>query len=90
MLYEGKGLKKMDSVALASIEAGVIATVVTQPMWVIKTRMLLNVNKNISEYQNCKNQTIEIYRQHGLKGFLKGLQLSLVLATTGVVQMYLY
>lgn len=50
MLYEKKGLQKMDSVALASIEAGVIATVVTQPMWVVKTRMLLNVNKNISEY----------------------------------------
>lgn len=32
----------------------------------------------------------EIYKQHGFKGFLKGLQLSLVLATTGVVQMYLY
>ena len=80
----------MDSVALASIEAGVIATVATQPMWVVKTRMLLNVSKNISEYQNYKNQVNEIYKQHGLKGFLKGLQLSLVLATTGVVQMYLY
>jgi solute carrier family 25 (mitochondrial folate transporter), member 32 len=90
MLYEGKGLKKMDSVALASVEAGVIATIVTQPMWVVKTRMLLNVNKNISELQNFKTQASEIYRQHGFKGYLKGLQLSLVLATTGVVQMYLY
>ena len=66
------------------------ATVVTQPMWVVKTRMLLNVNKKVTEWQNFKNQSLEIYKQHGMKGFVKGLQLSLMLASTGVVQMYLY
>ena len=80
----------MDAVALASIEASVTATVVTQPVWVVKTRMLLNVNKNVTEWQNFKNQSLEIYRQHGFRGFVKGLQLSLMLASTGVVQMYLY
>ena len=47
----------MDAVALASIEASVIATVATQPVWVIKTRMLLNVNKNITEWQNFQKQS---------------------------------
>jgi solute carrier family 25 (mitochondrial folate transporter), member 32 len=89
-IYERRGLEKMSSVALASIEASVLATVVTQPVWVVKTRMVLNVNRRISEYDNCKQQISEIYRQHGAKGFLKGLQLSLLLSTTGVVQMYLY
>lgn len=56
MHYEKK-LGKMDAVALASIESGIAATVITQPMWVVKTRMLLNVNKNITEYQNAKRQT---------------------------------
>ena len=37
----------MDSVAVASVEASVIATLVTQPIWVVKTRMLLNVDKNL-------------------------------------------
>ena len=59
-------------------------------MWVVKTRMLLNVNKKVTEWQNVKNQSLEIYKQHGMKGFVKGLQLSLMLASTGVVQMYLY
>ena len=52
--------------------------------------MLLNVNKKISEFQNLKNQSIEIYRQHGVAGFLKGLQLSIILSFSGVVQMYVY
>ena len=47
----------MDSVALASIEASVVATVVTQPFWVVKTRMLLNLNKSISEWKNFRIQS---------------------------------
>ena len=80
----------MDAVTLASIEASMLTTLITQPIWVVKTRMLLNVNKNISELQNFKKQTSEILSQHGPKGFLKGLQLSLVLSFSGVVQMYVY
>jgi hypothetical protein len=38
----------MKAVTYASLEAGIIATVVTQPFWVIKTRMLLNTDPNIS------------------------------------------
>ena len=67
-----------------------MTTMVTQPIWVIKTRMLLNVNKKISEFGNCRKQVREIYSQNGYKGFLKGLQLSLVLSFSGVVQMYVY
>lgn len=80
----------MDAVTRASIEASMLTTLVTQPIWVIKTRMLLNCNKKISEFQNFKAQTSQLYQQHGLNGFLKGLQLSLVLSFSGVVQMYVY
>ncbi len=38
----------MSAVTRASIEASVLATFITQPIWVIKTRMLLNVHSNIS------------------------------------------
>lgn len=37
----------MSAVTLSSIEASIAATLVTQPMWVIKTRMLLNTQPNI-------------------------------------------
>lgn len=33
----------MDAVTRASIDASIFATLITQPFWVIKTRMLLNI-----------------------------------------------
>jgi hypothetical protein len=48
------------------------------------------LNQNISEWQNCKRQIREIYAHDGLKGALRGLELSLLLLTSGVVQMYVY
>jgi solute carrier family 25 folate transporter 32 len=80
----------MTAVALASLEAGVIATLFTQPFWVIKTRMLLNVQPNISEAANFWAKTKEIHAQHGAKGFLKGMGVNLVLACLGISQMYIY
>jgi hypothetical protein len=47
----------MSAVSWASLEAGVVATIVTQPFWVIKTRMLLNVDPNINEFSNFTSKT---------------------------------
>ena len=33
----------MIAVSLASFESGVLASIISQPFWVIKTRMLLNI-----------------------------------------------
>ena len=88
--YEEKGFQKMKAVTYASTEASILSTLITQPIWVIKTRMMLNINKKISEFDNCKRQVKELYSQYGLKGFLKGIQLSLVLSLSGVIQMYTY
>ena len=37
----------MNAVSNASIEASFVATLLTQPIWVIKTRMLLNIQPNV-------------------------------------------
>lgn len=37
-----------------------------------------------------KRQVREVYNQCGLKGALRGLELSLVLSFAGVIQMYVY
>ena len=47
----------MSSVSRASLEAGVIVTLCTQPFWVIKTRMLLNTDPNVGEFRNFINKT---------------------------------
>lgn len=39
----------MTPVTFSSIEASIAATLVTQPIWVIKTRMLLNTESKINE-----------------------------------------
>lgn len=44
--YQRKGYELMNAVTLSSIEASLIATLVTQPFWVLKTRMLLNIKPN--------------------------------------------
>ncbi|XP_031472481.1 uncharacterized protein LOC116244728 [Nymphaea colorata] len=80
----------MNAVTQASVEASILCTLITQPIWVIKTRMLLNTNPKISEYQNFKRQVKEVYSHYGLKGALRGLELSLILSFSGVIQMYVY
>lgn len=80
----------MRSVAFASAEASLFGTIATQPLWVIRTRMLLNTNPHLNDYQNLKYSCKQIYRQLGYKGFATGLYLSLLLAGTGVLQMYSY
>ena len=79
----------MNSVAYASLEAGFVATIITQPFWVIKTRMLLNT-KTINEWSNFKEMSREIYVQHGVRGFSKGLSMNLILAVLSVAPMYVY
>ena len=39
---------------------------------------------------HAKEKTLEIYHQLGMRGFLKGLSLSLLLSFSGVLQMYIY
>jgi hypothetical protein len=46
--YEREGCGTMNAVIRASTEASILTTLITQPIWVIKTRMLLNMNQNIS------------------------------------------
>lgn len=71
-IYEKDGYSTMDAVARASAEASVLTTFITQPIWVIKTRMLLNTRK-MGELENFKTQVKEIYSQYGVRGALKGL-----------------
>jgi solute carrier family 25 folate transporter 32 len=80
----------MNAVAIASTEASLYGTLVTQPLWVIKTRMLLNTNPSITDMQNFKFSCQQIVKHHGLAGYSRGLSISLLLSVSGVIQMYLY
>ena len=52
--------------------------------------MLLNTNPNFNDYQNLMYSCKQINKQMGWRGYGTGLDLSLLLAGTGVLQMYTY
>ena len=78
------------AVSRSGIEAGILVTILTQPIWVIKTWMLLDTNLNISESQNLIGKIREIFSQNGIKGFYKGLSMNLILSFNGALQMSTY
>ena len=80
----------MTAVSLASLEAAILASIISQPFWVIKTRMLLNITPNIGEFRNFYEKTMEIRHQYGFKGFLKGLSLNIWLSALSMSQMFFY
>ena len=43
---------RFNGIMRAAAEAGIIATFLTTPLWVLKTRMLLNTSKNLSVLNN--------------------------------------
>ncbi|EAR86367.3 folate carrier protein, putative (macronuclear) [Tetrahymena thermophila SB210] len=75
---------------VASTQSGVIATFITTPMWILKTRMLLNTKQNISGYQNLNSAILSIYNEHGILGFWRGLSVSLPLCFHGTIQMSVF
>jgi len=89
--YENKfGKKSQMAIVFASLEASIIATVLTSPLWVIKTRLILNTKTETTGFQNMLTSIKEVYTHHGPYGFFRGLQLSLALSTYGIIQMTLY
>lgn len=80
----------MNAVGMASLEGAFAACLISQPLWVIKTRMLLNIEKTISEKENFMKSVREIYQQHGWKGYLRGLGISVLLCSNVFIQMYTY
>lgn len=80
----------MTAVALASTEASIFGTIITQPLWVIKTRMLLNTQPNLNDLQNFQFSCRQIQKQEGIRGYATGLNISLLLSFNGVLQMFTY
>ena len=74
---------------LTAGEAAVAARMVTNPLWVVKTRIMLQHYHSdwVSDVQEAVKK---IYKVDGLKGYWTGLPAGLLLSTNGAVQLYLY
>lgn len=77
---------------LSAMTAGAASTVCTSPLWVVKTRFMLQSPKDstVKPYRHTGDAFRQIYRSEGLRGFYKGLLPSLFGVSHVAVQFPLY
>lgn len=75
---------------LASGIAGILTAVLTNPIWVIKTRMLSTARNTPGAYRSISHGTLELYRSEGIRGFYRGLLPSLFGVSHGAIQFMAY
>jgi solute carrier family 25 folate transporter 32 len=78
---------------LAAMTAGATGTIVTNPLWVIKTRFMaqsMSDHATGKRYHNTWDAIRTIYQQEGVRAFYRGLMPSLLGVSHVAVQFPLY
>jgi len=75
---------------LASGVAGILTAIFTNPIWVIKTRMLSTARHAPGAYRSIAHGTYELYSTEGIRGFYRGLLPSLFGVSHGAIQFMAY
>ncbi|SZF01636.1 unnamed protein product [Blumeria hordei] len=70
--------------------SGALITLSTNPIWVLKTRMLSLDRGQEGAYESIWHGTKQIWKKEGLKGFYRGLSVSLLGNSHGAVQFGVY
>ena len=86
----GKQELRSSDYFLASGIAGILTAVLTNPIWVIKTRMLSTARNAPGAYKSTIQGTISLYRDEGIRGFYRGLLPSLFGVSHGAIQFMAY
>ena len=69
---------------------GALTAVCTNPIWVIKTRMLSTSSTHPGAYRSLTDGVRQIYRSEGISGFYRGLLPSLFGVSHGALQFMAY
>ncbi|RAH42991.1 putative mitochondrial folate carrier protein Flx1 [Aspergillus brunneoviolaceus CBS 621.78] len=85
----GEGLSSADYF-LASGSAGMLTSVLTNPIWVIKTRMLSTGSRVPGAYASLVVGARQIFRAEGLSGFYRGLVPAMLGVSHGALQFMAY
>ncbi|KAL8889146.1 MAG: hypothetical protein Q9215_003535 [Flavoplaca cf. flavocitrina] len=72
------------------MSTGALTAVCTNPIWVIKTRMLSTASHHPGAYQSISHGARHIYRTEGVQGFYRGLLPSLFGVSHGALQFMAY
>ncbi|KAI9894462.1 MAG: hypothetical protein M1814_003220 [Vezdaea aestivalis] len=75
---------------LAAGTAGALTSAFTNPIWVLKTRMLSSSSQAPGAYKSMLSGAVSIYRNEGTRGFYRGLAPSLFGTVHGAVQFMIY
>ena len=86
----GKQELRSSDYFLASGLSGILTAVLTNPIWVIKTRMLSTGRDTPGAYKSTLQGTLALYREEGWRGFYRGLLPSLFGVSHGAIQFMAY
>lgn len=75
---------------LAAAEASAITAMLTNPIWVVKTRVFASSRTNPTAYRGLTDGIAHIYKHEGLRGLYKGSLLALVGVSNGSIQFAAY
>ncbi|KAK1972791.1 mitochondrial carrier [Colletotrichum sublineola] len=75
---------------VSSALAGAFTQVMTNPVWVIKTRMISSDRTAAGAYQSMWSGAKVLYRSEGWRGFYRGLGVGLIGVSHGAVQFAVY
>ncbi|KAK7966733.1 mitochondrial carrier [Apiospora aurea] len=70
--------------------AGVGVQILTNPIWVLKVRMLASDRGAAGAYPSMLKGAAQLWKEEGLRGFYRGLGISLLGVTHGAVQFAVY
>lgn len=75
---------------LAASEAGILTLFITNPIWVVKTRLCLQYGSSDNRYKGMFDALLKIVKQEGIRGYYKGLAPGIVGVSHGAVQFMVY
>eukprot|EP01104_Vermistella_antarctica_P009843 TRINITY_DN257_c0_g3_i1.p1 TRINITY_DN257_c0_g3~~TRINITY_DN257_c0_g3_i1.p1 ORF type:complete len:243 (-),score=37.57 TRINITY_DN257_c0_g3_i1:77-805(-) len=75
---------------LCGLQAGGLTAAFTNPIWVVKTRMQLQLNSDPRSYKCMSDAFRQIWNQEGMRGLYKGLGASMFGVSHGAIQFMVY
>ena len=75
---------------LAASSSGVVTLTITNPIWVVKTRLCLQTNNSSQQYNGFIDALVKISRNEGLRGLYSGFVPGLFGVSHGAVQFMAY
>jgi solute carrier family 25 folate transporter 32 len=88
--HPGKEVLTPTDFFISSALAGMATQVLTNPIWVLKTRMVSSDRSAAGAYPSMWAGAVQLYRHEGLIGFYRGLGVGLLGVSHGAVQFAVY